>query len=43
MTAIKSLYGVDASQSVLSWVKANTQLPEYEAKRDAIQAFQLVG
>lgn len=43
LTAIKSLYGADTSQAVLSWVKANTQLPEYEASRDAIQAFRLEG
>lgn len=38
LTSIKVLHGEAESQKVLSWVKANTRLSEYEALRNSIQA-----
>ncbi|HDS1721712.1 hypothetical protein NPS53_09380 [Pseudomonas putida] len=41
LTSIKDLHGEAVSRPVLSWVKENTRLQEYEALRDAVQAVKL--
>lgn len=38
LTSIKAMHGEAESGVVLSWVKANTRLPEYEALRNVIQS-----
>lgn len=39
LTMIKTMHGVLASQRVLTWVKANSLLSEYEGLRTSIQAY----
>ncbi|NVL49885.1 hypothetical protein F2S72_09045 [Pseudomonas syringae pv. actinidiae] len=39
LSAIKEIYGNDESRRVLTWVKENTRLREYEAQRDAMKSF----